>query len=673
KNMPEGNILQVLDYYKNYALEGDEIPLNNYLLSSPKGFPTLRSLVDSQLQAAKPSAARANQPQPTPCSRRKEELFQIQKFTDIDQAAESVQLNWQDDWETLSQKLFRNSTGDLEKVRSAFVFTCRDWNNGLPARNKESSAYTLIRERNYAEIFENLVRAGGVPIERIEGWKKSADSKVGFHVRRSVNPWHACFVSGEWRLVDVHWAASSVFSSRTGRYRELDKDGELSQTLTASETPQIEEKFGRNEFFFLTDPEKLVMSHYPDDRSWQLLKKPIKFEQFEQMPHYFAGSEQAMPHCWQVEPLNYLKNVILAEEEGRVEILFRVPDAELLRDLEFDAKVSIASRCLSSSDAPASNRLKHGRIIRCDRLGPAPSDIVRVVFRSPCAGKFALTVRIKKKYGGSGWARLATYIVHCPVNQTQSADQSSNTHQHQIESENQSENQSQNRSHNQFQNQSQSQSQNRSQSQSQNQSQNRSASPLGRKVPMGNLTRDQLAQLRSYPRPPKWEFKAVKATLLMLGFYEGRSNKWVRCQQLISAIPQAANDLIIESVHPEIAARCLQLVQSKSGTPAAKDNPEEKASYIFREWVEKNANAVKEVTPPGEFKAADKQRQVQLFGITPEEEAHWDWEDNIKKSEVAQKFICFCDYCHVAIYNNDLKIHLHCNVSRANGLRKNAL
>uniref|UniRef100_A0A1I8JCC8 TGc domain-containing protein n=1 Tax=Macrostomum lignano TaxID=282301 RepID=A0A1I8JCC8_9PLAT len=562
--MPEGNILQVLDYYKNYALEGDEIPLNNYLLSSPKGFPTLRSLVDSQLQAAKPSAARANQPQPTPCSRRKEELFQIQKFTDIDQAAESVQLNWQDDWETLSQKLFRNSTGDLEKVRSAFVFTCRDWNNGLPARNKESSAYRLIRERNYAEIFENLVRAGGVPIERIEGWKKSADSKVGFHVRRSVNPWHACFVSGEWRLVDVHWAASSVFSSRTGRYRELDKDGELSQTLTASETPQIEEKFGRNEFFFLTDPEKLVMSHYPDDRSWQLLKKPIKFEQFEQMPHYFAGSEQAMPHCWQVEPLNYLKNVILAEEEGRVEILFRVPDAELLRDLEFDAKVSIASRCLSSSDAPASNRLKHGRIIRCDRLGPAPSDIVRVVFRSPCAGKFALTVRIKKKYGGSGWARLATYIVHCPV-------------------------------------------------------------------------------------------------------------KWVRCQQLISAIPQAANDLIIESVHPEIAARCLQLVQSKSGTPAAKDNPEEKASYIFREWVEKNANAVKEVTPPGEFKAADKQRQVQLFGITPEEEAHWDWEDNIKKSEVAQKFICFCDYCHVAIYNNDLKIHLHCNVSRANGLRKNAL
>uniref|UniRef100_A0A1I8H736 TGc domain-containing protein n=1 Tax=Macrostomum lignano TaxID=282301 RepID=A0A1I8H736_9PLAT len=619
--MPEGNILQVLDYYKNYALEGDEIPLNNYLLSSPKGFPTLRSLVDSQLQAAKPSAARANQPQPTPCSRRKEELFQIQKFTDIDQAAESVQLNWQDDWETLSQKLFRNSTGDLEKVRSAFVFTCRDWNNGLPARNKESSAYRLIRERNYAEIFENLVRAGGVPIERIEGWKKSADSKVGFHVRRSVNPWHACFVSGEWRLVDVHWAASSVFSSRTGRYRELDKDGELSQTLTASETPQIEEKFGRNEFFFLTDPEKLVMSHYPDDRSWQLCKKPIKFEQFEQMPHYFAGSEQAMPHCWQVEPLNYLKNVILAEEEGRVEILFRVPDAELLRDLEFDAKVSIAKRCLSSSDAPASNRLKHGRIIHCDRLGPAPSDIVQVVFRSPCAGKFALTVRIKKKYGGSGWARLATYIVHCPVVDLDATP--------------------------------------KPEPKPYIWSQNRSSSPLGRKFPMGNLTREQLAQLRSYPKPPKWEFKAIKAILLMLGFYEGRSN--------------AANDLIIESVHPEIAARCLQLVQSKSGTPTAKDNPEEKASYIFREWVEKNANAVKEVTPPGDFKAADKQRQVQLFGITPEEEAHWDWEDNIKKSEVAQKFICFCDYCHVAIYNNDLKIHLHCNVSRANGLRKNAL
>lgn len=35
------------------------------------------------------------------------------------------------------------------------------------------------------------------------------------------------------------------------------------------------------EHYFLTDPDKLINTHFPDEEPWQLLHKPVTLHQFE--------------------------------------------------------------------------------------------------------------------------------------------------------------------------------------------------------------------------------------------------------------------------------------------------------------------------------------------------------------------------------------------------------
>lgn len=44
-------------------------------------------------------------------------------------------------------------------------------------------------------------------------------------------------------------------------------------------TPPHPHRF--DDFYFLTDPEDFVHSHFPDEREWQLLDTPLSLEDFE--------------------------------------------------------------------------------------------------------------------------------------------------------------------------------------------------------------------------------------------------------------------------------------------------------------------------------------------------------------------------------------------------------
>lgn len=43
--------------------------------------------------------------------------------------------------------------------------------------------------------------------------------------------------------------------------------------------PPPEHRF--DDFYFLTDPDEFVHSHFPDEKKWQLLDVPISLEEFE--------------------------------------------------------------------------------------------------------------------------------------------------------------------------------------------------------------------------------------------------------------------------------------------------------------------------------------------------------------------------------------------------------
>lgn len=66
-------------------------------------------------------------------------------------------------------------------------------------------------------------------------------------------------MKGKWKLIDATWGAGSV-----------GPDQEFKKKFT--------------EYYFFADPDRLIFSHYPKEKRWQLLKAPATRMEFEKLP-----------------------------------------------------------------------------------------------------------------------------------------------------------------------------------------------------------------------------------------------------------------------------------------------------------------------------------------------------------------------------------------------------
>lgn len=136
---------------------------------------------------------------------------------------------------------------------------------------------------NTAVRFERF-RKAGVPCVIVYGVAKSVTYEVGEKVsnRKGRTSWNAVYVGGEWRLVHTYWAANVTTGYSTGRWALADSDVTRrtnDDRILTSKTAGG--KTNMSDYYFLTDPDKFVIKCFPDDPTWQLLKKPMSREEFE--------------------------------------------------------------------------------------------------------------------------------------------------------------------------------------------------------------------------------------------------------------------------------------------------------------------------------------------------------------------------------------------------------
>ena len=77
--------------------------------------------------------------------------------------------------------------------------------------------------------------------------------------------WNAIKLYNEWRLLDIHWACSSVFKNEEQKHRVVHLI---------------------NEFYFLTDPDAFIGTHFPSSPKWQLLPQSIYRDTFLNLPKF---------------------------------------------------------------------------------------------------------------------------------------------------------------------------------------------------------------------------------------------------------------------------------------------------------------------------------------------------------------------------------------------------
>lgn len=112
----------------------------------------------------------------------------------------------------------------------------------------------------YAQTFKKVSEQMGIPCMLVGGFSKVGISDIGIDPTIENHAWNAVKINNKWFLIDATWGAG---------YTNGDK---------------WVQRF--DDFFFLTDPNKFALTHYPSERGWLFTNKSITKEEFFESPIY---------------------------------------------------------------------------------------------------------------------------------------------------------------------------------------------------------------------------------------------------------------------------------------------------------------------------------------------------------------------------------------------------
>lgn len=206
---------------------------------------------------------------------RKFDLYRnVQQFYYIDNHAIQVAQTEHDNFTDLIYHLVysQNLQADLDKCRVIFrwmtsknMYTI-DFKDGAKPNSPEEVLLSFKNKQGtYARIFETLCRFSGIHSIVLTGFAKGLDYRPGdqFKGNDYNHSWNAVLIDNNWYLVDSHWATRYLVSEKN-----------MPENLV----------YEYDDFYFLTDPEQLIYSHWAHKPEWQLLYQPVSLQDFENLP-----------------------------------------------------------------------------------------------------------------------------------------------------------------------------------------------------------------------------------------------------------------------------------------------------------------------------------------------------------------------------------------------------
>eukprot|EP00929_Paragymnodinium_shiwhaense_P091516 TRINITY_DN5142_c0_g1_i3.p1 TRINITY_DN5142_c0_g1~~TRINITY_DN5142_c0_g1_i3.p1 ORF type:complete len:779 (-),score=121.40 TRINITY_DN5142_c0_g1_i3:481-2817(-) len=167
--------------------------------------------------------------------------------------------------------LTRDLVSEEQKAWAVFAWVCQHVAydiDGLKGRRPKQScdASNVLQSRlsvcaGYAHIFADLAKHAGLQVEVISGCARNRAGEIDMDVRADESKghaWNAVYLNKEWILLDTTWGAGSCddvkFSRRFAPY------------------------------WFGVPPGNMTLTHFPRDPAWQLLAKPMRYDDFIAQP-----------------------------------------------------------------------------------------------------------------------------------------------------------------------------------------------------------------------------------------------------------------------------------------------------------------------------------------------------------------------------------------------------
>ena len=189
-----------------------------------------------------------------------------ERFSHIDAHVSSVNKQLIFHPQLLAKKLSENLSNDYDKVRSIYVWIAQNISYDLHAylhdRESGQSVNEVLRSgkalcTGFSLLFNFLCEQNNIESRIIDGYAKGYGYRKGQNFPEPNHSWNAVNIYGRWYLLDATWAISTVI--------DLSKHKKVIDFDT----------------YFLTNPEKFIRTHLPEDPSWQLLEKKISLSDFE--------------------------------------------------------------------------------------------------------------------------------------------------------------------------------------------------------------------------------------------------------------------------------------------------------------------------------------------------------------------------------------------------------
>jgi Transglutaminase-like superfamily len=193
-------------------------------------------------------------------------------FEDIDRRARECPQKNAATIKALAKYLQRNTETDLEKTRAIYVWITENIRYADDEYNSEkcgdmSAKGVLLRKKAVCGGFSNLFLAlgqeMGLNVERVVGYSKDYDYKVGTPLKKADHAWNAVKINGQWRIFDATWGEGN--GSTVG--------GKLVS----------EKKF--DDYWFNVDPYEAIFSHFPENPKFAFIQPALSLKTYERLPH----------------------------------------------------------------------------------------------------------------------------------------------------------------------------------------------------------------------------------------------------------------------------------------------------------------------------------------------------------------------------------------------------
>ncbi|XP_066523190.1 LOW QUALITY PROTEIN: kyphoscoliosis peptidase-like [Hoplias malabaricus] len=172
--------------------------------------------------------------------------------------------------QAIAQAITVETSSDLERLRAIWIWLCHnieyDVSGYLGLSKMVHTPEEVIKTgrgvcSGYSSVCSQLCREVGIECREVSGYGKGMGYNLGQSYRNKDpdHSWNAVRLEGLWYLLDACWGAGKVNMDSKAFNKRYD------------------------EFYFLTEPDELINTHFPTEEEWQLLERPIKLEEFETM------------------------------------------------------------------------------------------------------------------------------------------------------------------------------------------------------------------------------------------------------------------------------------------------------------------------------------------------------------------------------------------------------